>query len=209
MTEKVLICLDWDGTLVDSFGRISSAVQDAAEIHSLPVYSHDHIQRLIGWPHEQIWSTLYPDQSENDALSQKFWATFTRVYNKKKSGLFPSTRLALQRMEKFAVLVIVTNKPRVFFDQEMIDFNLQSYFSATYSCSEYASKPEPEMINQAMSDHGQCSYVCMVGDAPADQMAAEKACVPFYKVNYNGRQVDTNIIEIADAIYDTVGVSSG
>ena len=203
MKDKMLVCLDWDGTLVDSFGRISSAVQCAADSVGLKSRSIDQIQRLIGWSHEQIWSTLYPEEQHNSKLAERFWMEFSVHYNVKKSELFPSTRLALQRMSQFAHLVIVTNKPRVFLDQELSDFRVEDYFSASYSSSEYANKPDPEMINQAMSDYGS-EYVCMIGDAPADKMAAHNASVPFYKIEYNAMKTDTNIVTIFDSILELV-----
>lgn len=203
MNNNALICLDWDGTLVDSFGRISGAVQCAADDVGLKSHAADEIQKLIGWSHEQIWSTLYPEEKSNLKLAEEFWQRFTVHYNKKKSSLFPSTRLALQQMSKYANLVIVTNKPRVFLNQELIDFNLSNYFNATYSSTEFQNKPDPEMINQAISECDS-AYVCMIGDAPADQMAAQNAAVPFYKIEYNEFKTDTNIKTIFNQVIEVL-----
>lgn len=56
-----LIVFDWDGTLMDSTGRIVSAMQTTATNLKLPVPSVDDVRGIIGLNLTECYKRLFPE----------------------------------------------------------------------------------------------------------------------------------------------------
>ena len=48
MSAVKLVIFDWDGTVMDSVGRIVSSMRAAAALSALEVPSHDAVKQIIG-----------------------------------------------------------------------------------------------------------------------------------------------------------------
>ena len=56
----MLVVFDWDGTLIDSTGKIVRSMHIAAEQVGLPVLADDAVRNIIGLGLPEAILTLYP-----------------------------------------------------------------------------------------------------------------------------------------------------
>ena len=64
MPDYQLLIFDWDGTLVDSIGRIVEAMHRAADVGELPRCSDAEVRGIIGLELGHAICTLYPELDE-------------------------------------------------------------------------------------------------------------------------------------------------
>ncbi len=64
MKEYQLIIFDWDGTLMDSVGRIVSSMQKAAQVCNLPVPAINSVKDIIGLSLQVSMQRLFPLASD-------------------------------------------------------------------------------------------------------------------------------------------------
>jgi HAD superfamily hydrolase (TIGR01509 family) len=168
------VLLDWDGTLLNSYGSDSRA------------YVSMFRAMGIGWGLEELeihyspnWHRVYraaklPKSKWDEA--DRLWH---KAYDKESPALLPGARNAIRRLSRLVALGIVTSGTRWRVHDQLRDFKLAVHFSVCV-CAEDASprKPHPAPLRLALRrlklPPDQCVYV---GDSPEDIEMARRAKV--------------------------------
>ena len=70
--DTPLIVFDWDGTLMDSTGRIVSAMQTTARNLKLPIPSDDEVRAIIGLSLGNCYRQLFPEVDDHDWITEEY-----------------------------------------------------------------------------------------------------------------------------------------
>lgn len=187
---KVLI-FDWDGTLVDSIGRIIEAMHMASDACAVPRCKDDDIRAIIGLAMPQAYDVLYPD-ADDAALKQRFIQSYGDHYielEAQPSPFYPGVMDALENYRSAGYqLAVATGKSRRGLHRVLSGHNMLDYFEITRCADETRSKPDPLMLHEILAH---CSaapqQAIMVGDSPFDLRMATKAQMPSVAVSYGAQ----------------------
>ena len=170
-----LVVFDWDGTLMDSIGRIVRCLHLAiAEIGAEP-RSDAQLRDIIGLGVRQATQALYPgaDDAFMEALSRAY-----RLYYLERdttpTPLYPDAEAVLATLtERGYLLAIATGKSRRGLEEALTRTGLSHFFDATATSDEHPSKPNPAMLTHVIERLGvDPRDAIMVGDSAYDlQMA--------------------------------------
>ncbi|MCK5901901.1 MAG: HAD-IA family hydrolase [Cocleimonas sp.] len=182
-----LIIFDWDGTLMDSTVRITRCMQLALEAMEAPPRTEQAIINIIGLSLEEAIDTLYPDHSST--FIQKTAHVYREFYlfkDKTPSPLFSGVIDMLDELRAEGYdLAIATGKSRRGLDQDLRSSGLQDYFPITRCGDEAHSKPNPQMLEEILTDYnGDRTTSLMVGDSEYDLQMAKNARVKSLAVSY-------------------------
>lgn len=182
MTLKYkLVIFDWDGTLVDSTGRIVDSMQQAAAEVGLEVVPDAAVQNIIGLGLPEALRTVWP------AINDDQLETMTRVYarnfvydSKVAMDFFTGVAgLFAQLRGDGRLLAVATGKSRRglnrMLDELQIDGRpVAEQFVATRCADETRSKPHPQMLQELLQQLDlTAQQALMVGDTSYDlEMAA-------------------------------------
>ena len=179
--QKKLICIDWDGTLLDSASHFVNAAQSA--LHHLERHDTDaeDIKALLGYGKEAIIQHYFPD----DIISQKkFWDACTTFYATQSTTQLLDGAMDFIQRHQHHIIAIVTNKPADMLHKEIRILELEHLIHSTFSGDQFTFKPDPHMILAAMTHHNIApEHSVMIGDSPCDQQAAHSAGIPFIAVH--------------------------
>jgi phosphoglycolate phosphatase len=177
MARYGLIVFDWDGTLVDSLGRIVQAMRATMGELALPERSDEELRAGIGLGFDEVIGRLFPELSGPDRARVR--ATFRDHFldGGQTAQLFPGAREALDALAgQGATLAVATGKGRAGLDRELTETGLGGLMVATRCVDECASKPAPDMLEQLMACVGQPrDATLMVGDSEYDLLMARNA----------------------------------
>ena len=188
-----LLIFDWDGTLVDSIGRIVAAMHMAADTCGFSRCTDEAVKAIIGLALPEAVRVLYPDLREAAAITH-----FTRVYSEsylllesEPSALFADVAESLEifRQRGFH-LAVATGKSRHGLDRVLAGRDWSDYFDITRCADESASKPHPLMLEQILT-HFQlpAEQALMVGDSIFDLQRAYNAGMHSVAVGYGAQDL--------------------
>ncbi len=191
MRDCRLLIYDWDGTLVDSIGRIVEAMHQAARGCGLAQLSDAAIKGIIGLGLPEAIAVLYPDLRE-PRLIERFRRAYSEHYlalEAEPSALFPGVAQALEsfRAQGYA-LAVATGKSRRGLDSVLAGRGWLDYFDVTRCADETASKPDPRMLVEILA-HCQvsASEALMIGDSSFDLQMAHRAGIRSVAVGYGAQ----------------------
>jgi phosphoglycolate phosphatase len=190
----LLFIFDWDGTLCDSTGKITHAMQQAA--HQLGwVIPEDHeVHNIIGLGLPEAVEILYPGLSATDQirLRDAYRTAFLTLDERKPSVFFPTAQETLEYLrDQGHTLAIATGKSRVGLDRILSGMKLSGFFHSTRCADETASKPHPLMLEQLLGE-----FVCspdeavMIGDTEYDMDMARRISMPRIAVSYGAHAIE-------------------
>jgi len=191
-TPQALIIYDWDGTLVDSIGLITSTLVSAA--HALDEdLTQNQARHIIGLGLPEAIAFLFPNASQ--AFAARFQAQYSRLFIAQSAVLqpFAEAQAVLEHFERLGcVQAVATGKSRRGLDRQLVQLEWQSRFAATRCADETASKPHPLMLNQLMETLGFVAgkQVFMVGDTTFDLSMAQAAGVQAVAVSSGAHTVE-------------------
>lgn len=175
-----LIVFDWDGTLMDSVGRIVTCLQRAARDVDLPVPAVGASREIIGLGLDDAMARLFPtaDSSAQSALVEAYrrhWLD-DRVA---AAPMFPgAVELVRSLREAGLLLAVATGKSRRGLDRALEESGLSAYFHATRCADEAHSKPHPQMLEDILTDLDTPPEAALVvGDTEYDMQMARSAGV--------------------------------
>ena len=168
------ILLDWDGTLLDSYGSDSRAY-----LHMFQAIGIAFTLRDLEKHYSPNWYRVYRAAKLPKARWDEADRLWHQAYDKEAPALLPGARKVLERLSRDFELGIVTsgNGPRV--RRQLRGFKLTSYFSALV-CAEDAAhrKPHPAPLRVSLDCMGLAPEECIyVGDSPEDIEMARRARV--------------------------------
>ncbi|WP_373017977.1 HAD-IA family hydrolase [Thiomicrorhabdus sp.] len=171
MKKYQLVIFDWDGTLMNSEGRIVASIQAAAERCGLPVLPDHESKQIIGLSLEKAIQGLYPDaeQSQVEAMAQAYTQCFLEECEVEMEAFDGAEAMLFSLKNQGVKLAIATGKSRKGLDQVLAECGLGVYFDITRTPVESASKPNPLMLEQILEELGvPVEHALMVGDTTFD-----------------------------------------
>lgn len=189
----MLIIFDWDGTLVDSAGKIVAAMNEAAVDTGLAQLEPKAIRSIIGLGLPEAIATLYPgiDAETVDNMRQAYSHRFINS-DHGLSPLFPGVEETLEALiGAGATLAVATGKSRRGLNRELGAREMEHYFPHTRCADETASKPDPLMLHQLLDEAGRgVEEAVMVGDTLFDMEMAANANMRRVAVSYGAHERD-------------------
>lgn len=191
MSDYRLLIFDWDGTLVNSVGRIVECIRVAADACELPELDDERIRGIIGLGLPEAVASLYPqyDLDRGYELFRQSYAEHYGVLERQPSPLFEGVMDALHdfRQQGYA-LAVATGKSRRGLDMLLERRGWQRFFDVTRCADETASKPDPLMLQQilAVCDVAPAQAL-MIGDSSFDLNMARNAGVDSVGVTYGAQ----------------------
>lgn len=183
----MLVVFDWDGTLIDSTGKIVRSMQKAAQLVDLPVLPDAVVRNIIGLGLPEAILDLYPQAalSQRQALREAYSQVYIRE-DQQPCRLFDGVEQGLQRLQAAGWYVAVaTGKSRRGLDRVLDNLGWRQRFDATRCADETASKPDPLMLQELMEELSvPADKVYMVGDTEYDLAMANRAGVHGIGVSY-------------------------
>lgn len=189
----MLLIFDWDGTLLDSTGKIVACMQAAIADSGLDWRSGIQVQEIIGLGLPEAIRHLYPsiDELGLDSLRQSYSEHFVeadQVPCEFFSGVM-ETLLAL-KADKHQ-LAIATGKSRKGLDRVLSNLAMEGFFDASRCADETESKPHPLMLEELLLElGGSVDDALMIGDTEFDMAMARNAGMERIAVSYgaHGRE---------------------
>ncbi len=183
----MLLIFDWDGTLCDSTGRIVEAMQLAAVDLELPVPSVAAVRNVIGLGLGEAMAELFPAQAPQ--LRERMRTQYSNRYielDAEPAGLFDQVAVVLESLRgRGHLLAVATGKGRQGLNRVLAGLRLTDYFDATRCADETASKPDPLMLRELMTELGSSpAQTLVIGDSSYDLEMARNAGVSSVGVSY-------------------------
>ena len=190
----MLYIFDWDGTVCDSAAKIVASMQRSAEEAGVHVLSDLEIKNIIGLGLPEAVRTLYPElgSQQQEAVREGYSRHFLSSDEEEPCALFDGAMTTLQALidEGYRVAV-ATGKSRRGLDRVLKRLGLDSFFHATRCADETASKPNPKMLQELLTQFSLSSEeAVMVGDTEYDMAMAEAIGMPRIAVSYGAHAVD-------------------
>lgn len=167
-----LVIFDWDGTLMDSAGRIVSCMQAAARDAEWCELSDDSVRNIIGLGLPEAIAMLCPGIGSEQAerLRQRYAYHFVEgdttpmcFFSGVEEGLAALHAGPGQR------LAVATGKSRRGLDRIFRESASGKWFHASRTADETLSKPHPRMLEELLAELGvSAGEAVMVGDTEYD-----------------------------------------
>jgi len=183
----MLLMLDWDGTLLDSSGKIIRCMQKAAEELALPALSDLDVKQIIGLGLPEAIATLFPDIEEvkQHRFKDCYAGHFVEA-DQTPCEFFPGVLETLSALKEAGhFLAVATGKSRRGLDRVLSNLDMQHFFHASRCADETRSKPHPLMLQELLQEFSlPTEEALMVGDTTYDLEMALQANVASVGVTY-------------------------
>lgn len=192
-----LLIFDWDGTLMDSAGRIVSAMQGAARLAGQPVPEARAILDVMGLSMSIVYDLLFPGMTgEARAHYNEIYRHQYVVADTTPTPLFEGAERVLTDLREAGYrLAIATGKARPGLTRALGETGVGEFFCASRCADEAASKPDPAMINELLDETGTApESALMIGDSVHDMAMAANAGVHGLAATY-GAQLHARLAE--------------
>ena len=187
MKQYELVIFDWDGTLMDSVGKIVACMQQSALTLEMPMPTEQAVRDIIGLSMDEALSILHPNGSvELQAAMKEVYRQQYLELNQTPTPLFDGVVDLLTTLNgRGYKLAVATGKARAGLNRVLTATELGGYFVASRCADEAASKPSPEMISQLLNELGiSADKAVMIGDSIHDLNMANNAGIHAIGVDY-------------------------
>ena len=189
----MLLIFDWDGTLLDSTGKIVSCMQSSIAELDLDFRSAGQVREIIGLGLPEAIHQLYPeiDEITLGELSRLYSLHFIaadQVPCAFYEGVMETLRVLKANGHQCAV---ATGKSRKGLDRVLDNLSLQTFFDASRCADETRSKPHPLMLEELLQELGVgVEGAIMIGDTEFDLAMAGNVGMASIAVSYgaHGRE---------------------
>ncbi|MFT5574644.1 MAG: phosphoglycolate phosphatase [Bermanella sp.] len=189
----MLVIFDWDGTLIDSIGKIIMCMQQAAADAGVEPRDGEAIRNIIGLGLGEALMVLYSEQEPAlRADIRRHYATRFVAADQTPCDFFPGVRDTLDTLRSSGLLLAVaTGKSRRGLDRVLGNLNMGGYFQGSRCADETASKPDPLMLNQLCEEFNVLPEdSVLVGDTEYDLEMASRIGMPSVGVSYGAHSVE-------------------
>jgi len=175
MQDVKVVIFDWDGTVMDSVGKIVNSVQIAAKRLALPVPSAHAAKQIIGLSLDPAFKTLFPHSSaaERELLAEHYKDVYSNV-DRTPTPLFAGADHVFTTLRQRGYqLAVATGKARRGLDRMFAETNTGHHFVTSRCSDEAQSKPHPQMLEHILTELQLTpAQAVMVGDSRYDLMMA-------------------------------------
>jgi len=182
--------IDLDGTLVDTLGDFTVALNAMLGELSLPGLSRADIERRVGKGSEHLIRSALQAVGGDPARYDDAWSAYQRHYdaaNGRHADVYAGAREGLDLLRARGVrMACVTNKPGRFAQDLLRTKDLYGYFDHVFGGDAFAQrKPHPlPLLMAARALGAEPAHTLMVGDSSNDAQAARAAGCPVVLVTY-------------------------
>ena len=184
---KIGILWDLDGTLLDTLGDLTDAVNYALRRCGYPERTQAEVRRFVGNGVGRLMECAVPENTPW-AKALEIFKEYYYSHCQNKTVPYPGILDALALLGQKYPMAVVSNKP-----DAAVKTLCGAVFPGLYALGEGANlprKPAPDMVRRAMAALGvdACVYV---GDSETDVLTAKNAAVPCLSVFWGFRDRET------------------
>ncbi len=192
--------VDLDGTLVDTLGDFTVALNATLSELSLPSLDASRIELMVGKGSEHLIRSALAAAGGSPALYDTAWDAYQRHYlevNGKHSDVYAGVEDGLRLLRSEGLrLACVTNKPTRFAVELLDRKGLAGAFEAVFGGDAFErKKPDPMPFLRTCAALGSApERTLVVGDSSNDAAAARAAGCPVVLVRYgynHGEPIDS------------------
>jgi phosphoglycolate phosphatase len=205
------VVFDLDGTLIDSVGDITDALNGALAKEGLETFSEAELRLMVGGGARVLIERALKARglSEDAGLAQRLHASFMDIYKSAsvaRTTVYPHGRELLSELRRDgAKLAICTNKPQGITEDVLAKLELRQFFQAVVGATDaLPRKPNPDMLLAALAALGaEPSEAVMIGDSSNDVGTARAAGVPVVAVSFGYTRTPAHELG-ADIVVDSL-----
>lgn len=181
---------DLDGTLVDTLGDFSVALNATLADLALPPLPRAAIERMVGKGSEHLIRSALQASGAHAWAYDEAWAAYQRHYdaiNGQHAQVYDGAHEGLDHLRGCGLrLACVTNKPGRFARDLLVKKGLDTYFDHVFGGDAFEhKKPHPQPLLMACRALDAVpALTLMVGDSSNDAQAARAAGCPVVLVTY-------------------------
>ena len=209
--RKKLIIFDLDGTLLNTLGDLTQAVNHALCECGISIqYSYETIRTFVGNGIGKLLERAVPEDIRTEEILAHMRAAFIPYYQKHSIELtcpYPGVVKTLKQLQERGILLAVASNKY----QQATEQLVAHYFPGIdFACvfgqrPDVPMKPHPQVVFDILSATGlQSTDVLYVGDSDVDMLTAQNAHVDVIAVSWGFRP--TEVLEMFNplAIIDRV-----
>ena len=172
----MLVIFDVDGTLVDSQNLIVEAQAETFRRHGLPPPSREKTLSLVGLSLVPTFVALVGEDGPVEDMVATYRQVFSDIIFKepgRKEPLFPGAAELIEELRQTdgLTLALATGKSRRGVARVFDHYDWHGVFASVQTADTNASKPDPEMLLNALTDTGcEAAEAVFVGDTSFDMM---------------------------------------
>ncbi|MEO1239495.1 MAG: HAD-IA family hydrolase [Pseudomonadota bacterium] len=206
MSDLALVVFDVDGTLIDSQAHIVAALEAMYRDGNRVPPGRSDLLSIVGLSLAQAIRRLEPDLDEAEVAR---WADAYRSHfvdlrhRDAPSPMYPGAKACLDRLARVepVLLGVATGKARRGLDHLIEAHELAGYFVTLQTSDQHPSKPNPAMLEAALSDAGvERTRAVMIGDTTFDVEMATGAGVASLAVTWGYHSADRLCTATPDAM---------
>lgn len=206
-TDRAMVLLDLDGTLVDSRPGIESSVRTAAERAGAPAPTAAQVRALIGPPFPRAFVDVL---GVDEPIAEAMMTAYRDVYG--AAGLYdvavyPGIAGMLAGLADDGVpLAVTTSKPAVFAREVLAYVGLDRWFGAGIhgASTDGSVEGKAAVVGLALDAHPRRRVGALVGDRHHDVEGAHAHGLPAVGVTWGFGGRDELVEAGADHVVDTV-----
>lgn len=185
-----LVCLDLDGTLVDSVPDIAAAMDKSLITLGVSPAGEERVRGWVGYGSAKLVQQAMEWAGLGENRYEEGYQIFLKEYFSNladASTLYANVEALLKAFKYQKVpMALVTNKPSLFIKPLLDHFGISTYFSWMLGGDSLdEKKPSPMPLQHCMEDIEALPEKClMIGDSLADYRAAKAAGFKVALVTY-------------------------
>lgn len=209
------VIVDLDGTMVDTLGDFTAALDRTLADLALPPVPADAVLAMVGKGSEHLIRSVLAHVGAAPAHFDAAWGHYQRHYadvNGLHSQVYPGVHEGLQALQAHGLaLACLTNKPTAFALELLRHKGLDGYFAHVFGGDAFARKKPDPMPVLATCQALACppTRTLMLGDSSNDAQAARAAGCPVVLVTYGYNHGQPVRAVDADAWVDALGEIAG
>jgi phosphoglycolate phosphatase len=184
-----LVIFDLDGTLVNSGPTVFKILNTMRLDYGLEKLNYKNFSGYLSLGGREIIERAFNDCGSHAYFD--YLLEFRQRYanhSLKDEELFPGAKVILSKLKLAGIkIALCTNKPRIIVNKTLLFHEIIDYFDAIVADGDgFNLKPSTEGLKYLFEYFGVgVDELIFVGDSLADQIAANRANIPFY-FHYNG-----------------------